>query len=387
MGESVRIGRVAGIEVGFNWSLLVVFWLIAWSLAAGSFPEQVPGYSSGAYWSAALLTALLFFGSLLLHELAHALVARRSGVEVEGITLWLFGGVARLRGEAMNAGVELRISAAGPATSIGVGGILLALSIPLDAVGAHPLVVGGARWLGVINIILAVFNLLPGFPLDGGRVLRALLWNKRGDRVSATRTAARAGRILAYVLIGLGIAEFALAASLGGLWFVFLGWFLLGAAQAEESQTLLRAALRDVRVQDVMSRDPVTVPEDTSVRQFIDSYALRHKFSTFPVVARSGQPVGLVTLSRVKQLPPEGRGRRRVHDVACALDEVATVAPEDLLVNVLERTEQCSEGRALVLDDGRLVGIVSPRDIQRAIVGAGLRGQAPRELAEAWPAA
>ncbi len=266
MGQSVRIGRIAGIEVGFNWSLLVIFWLIAWSLAGARFPTQFPGYTSAAYWTAALVTAVLFFGSLLLHELAHAVVARRCGVAVDGITLWLFGGVARFRGEAMNARAELRIAAVGPGTSIVVGAVLLALSFGLAAAGTPPLVVGATRWLGIINLVLAVFNLVPGFPLDGGRVLRALIWKKRGDRVSATRTAARAGRIFAYVLIGLGIAEFALAASLGGLWFVFLGWFLLGAAQAEESQTLLRAALRDVRVQDAMSPDPATVPQDTTGR-------------------------------------------------------------------------------------------------------------------------
>lgn len=377
MGESVRIGRIFGIDVGFNWSLLVVFWLISWSLASARFPGQIPGYSTTEYWVAAGLTGLLFFGSLLLHELAHAIVARRSGVEVDGITLWLFGGVARFRGEAMTARSELRIAAVGPAVSLVLGAVVLAISAATDAVGMSPLVAGALRWLGFINIVLGVFNLIPGFPLDGGRVLRAFVWGKRGDRVSATRTAARGGRIFAFVLIGLGIAEFALAASLGGIWFVFLGWFLLGAAQAEETQTLVRAALRHVRVNDIMSTDPVTVPKDTSVTNFINSYALRHRFSTFPVVDNDGQPVGLVTLSRVKEVDPEDRDHRSVGDISCSLDDVATASPDEPVSEILERLESCSEGRALVVSDDHLAGIVSPRDIQTALLGTGMREELP----------
>lgn len=372
MGESVRIGRIAGINVGFNWSLLVIFWLITWSLASARFPAQIPGYTPTAYWIAAGITAVLFFGTLLLHELSHAVVARRSGVEVEGITLWLFGGIARFRGDAMNADSELRIAAVGPATSIVVGAAALGASFILDAAGAAALLVGAARWLGVINIILAVFNLIPGFPLDGGRVLRALIWKRKGDRLAATRIAGQAGRIFGYLLIALGIAEFAFAASLGGLWFVFLGWFLLGAAQAEQTQTLVRAALQGFRVKDVMSRDPVTVPEETSIARFIDAYAMTHKFSTFPVTDENGRAVGIVTLSRVKEVPRDDRETKSIADIACGLADVATVSPDEPLTAVLDRIEQCSEGRALVVGDGLLQGIVSPRDIQRVLLGTGL---------------
>lgn len=377
MGESVRIGRIAGIDVGFNWSLLVIFWLITWSLAAARFPTEIGGYSTGEYWVAAAVTAVLFFGSLLLHELSHAIVARRAGVEVDGITLWLFGGVARFRGEAMNARSELRIAAAGPAMSIAIGIVLLSSVSLLQTSGISPLFIGSIRWLGFINIVLAIFNLIPGFPLDGGRMLRAFIWGKRKDRVSATRTAARAGRTFAYILIAIGIAEFAFAASLGGLWFVFLGWFLLGAAQAEETQTLVRAALREVDVADIMSSDPVTVPEDSTIARFMDSYALKHKFSTFPVVDVKGQPVGLISLSRVKNIEAQDREQRSVGEIACRLDDVATASPTDSALVVLERIEGCSDGRALVLSEGVLRGIVSPRDIQTALLGSKLSEQLP----------
>lgn len=377
MGESVRIGRIFGIDVGFNWSLLVVFWLITWSLAAARFPVQIPGYSNSEYWIVAALTGFLFFASLLLHEISHAVVARRSGVQVDGITLWLFGGVARFRGEAMTARSEFRIAAVGPATSIVLGSVALGTSLAIDAIGVSPLIVGAVGWLGFINIVLAIFNLIPGFPLDGGRVLRAWIWGKRGDRVSATRTAARGGRIFAFLLIALGIAEFAYAASLGGIWFVFLGWFLLGAAQAEEMQTLVRAALRDIRVDDIMSSDPVTVPQDTSVADFIDLYALRHRFSSFPVVDAEGLPTGIVTLSHVKQVDAEDRERRSVGDIFCALDDVATASPDEPVSAILERLDGCSEGRALIMSNDHLSGIVSPRDIQRALLGRGMREEIP----------
>jgi Zn-dependent protease/predicted transcriptional regulator len=379
MEQSIRLGRVSGVEVGLNWSLLVVFWLLAWSLAAGRFPAQIPGYATVTYWVAGVTTAIIFFACLLAHEMGHAIMARRAGVKVEGITLWLFGGIARLRGEAMNPAAELRITAVGPAISLILAGAFALVAWALESMEASDLLVGVAGWLGFINAVLAGFNLVPAFPLDGGRVLRAILWRRKGDRLGATRTAARAGRIFAYGLIGLGIVEFAYAATFGGLWFVFLGWFLLGAAQSEESQTLLRGALRDVQVEDIMSPDPVAIPESSSVETVIDQYALSHRFTTFPLKDDAGSVAGLVTLSRVKAVPREERPRTPVREIACPMDEVATVRPNDPAVVVLERMQACSDGRALVMENDQLVGIVSPRDVQRALDRAGLRGeQAPR---------
>lgn len=375
MEQGIRFGRIAGVEVRLNWSLLVVFWLVAWSLAAVRFPTQFPDYETQTYWIAGIATAIIFFASLLAHELSHALVARRAGVKVEGITLWLFGGVARFRGEAMTPGAELRIAAVGPATSLLIAGAFALIAFSLDATGIPDLVVGTAVWVGYINAILALFNLVPAFPLDGGRVLRAILWNRSKDRLAATRSAALAGRAFAYLLIGFGIAQFAFAAALGGLWFAFLGWFLLGAAQAEESQSLLRGALKDVKVEDIMSPDPVAIPESITVESFIEDYAMSHRFSTFPVKNDSGAVVGLVTVGRIKQVPQEERSKINIRRVACSLEEVGVAGPDESAVAVLERMQTCSDGRALVLEDSRLLGIVSPRDVQRALDLAGLRGQ------------
>ncbi len=374
MERDIRLGKIAGVEVGLNWSLLVIFWLIAWSLASGVFPELYPGQETASYWIAAVVAAIVFFGSLLAHELGHALLARRKGVKVDGITLWLFGGVARMRGETMDPGAELRITAIGPAISLVAAAIFGLIGLGLSALDASELVVGVPAWLAIINAALAVFNLLPAFPLDGGRVLRAWLWRRRDDRVSATRTAAAVGRAFGYGMIALGLLEFALVASIGGLWFVFLGWFLLGAARAEESQTLLRAALRDVRAGQIMSADPILLPASLSVRSFIEDHAMSQRFTSFPVEDEGGRVVGLVTLARVKAVPVEARDRTTLGEIACPLEQVATASPDDPAVRLLERMQECEDGRALVFEDGRVVGIVSPRDVQRALELAGLRG-------------
>jgi Zn-dependent protease/CBS domain-containing protein len=373
MSESVRIGRIAGIAVGFNWSLLVIFWLLTWSLAAGEFPDANPGYSDATYWFAALVTGLVFFACLLAHELGHALMARRLGMEVEGITLWLFGGVAKLGGEAATPRAELQVGAIGPAVSLAAAAVFGVAALGLDGFGVSGLAVTVPAWLARINAILAVFNLVPAYPLDGGRVLRALLWSRHGDRVRATATAARAGRTFAHVLIGLGLVDFAFGASAGGLWFVFLGWFLLLATRAEESGVLTRELLGGLRVRDVMSPDPVVAPASITVAELVDHYALRHRCSAFPLVDDDGRLVGLVTLSRVKAVPADHRRLTSVGSLACPLVDVPVAGPDDAVVDLLERMAASPDGRALVLEGDRLVGIVSPTDVARILQVATLR--------------
>ena len=372
--QGIRLGRIAGVEVRLHWSRLVIFWLITWSLAGGVLPTLYPGYASAAYWLAALVAAVVFFASLLAHELGHAVVARHQGVAVEGITLWLFGGVAKMRGETTDPNAELRITAVGPAISLVAAAGFGALAFALDAIGAPALIVGVPTWLALINAILAIFNLMPAYPLDGGRVLRAWLWKRRGDRVSATKTAAAAGRAFAYGLIGLGLLQFAFAATLSGIWLIFLGWFLLGAARAEESQTLLREALRDVHTRHLMSENPVTVPARLDVPSFVQNYVMAHRFTSFPVTDDLGHVVGLATLARVKAVAPELRDQMIVGDIASPLQEVPAVSPDDPATTLLERMQEHPDARALVVDAGRVVGIVSPRDIQRALEIIGLRG-------------
>lgn len=229
MTPTFRFGRVAGIEVSVNWTWLLVLALLVWSLSAGIFPETNPGLSDTTYLAMALVAASLFFASLFLHELGHALQARREGVEIDGITLWLFGGVARIRGEMPSPGAELRIAAAGPAVTLVIGGICMAV----PALASLPSSVDGVVvWLGYVNLALLAFNLIPAFPLDGGRILRAVLWRASGDMARATRAAAHAGRAFGIALIAVGFLA-AFADGFGGLWLAFLGFFLLSAADAE----------------------------------------------------------------------------------------------------------------------------------------------------------
>ena len=369
MNENISLGRIAGIHIGFNWSLLVVVALIAWSLAAGFFPVEVPGRAVGWYWLAGAVAAVVFLASLLAHELAHSVVAQRSGVRVDGITLWLFGGVSRLSGEVNSARTEALITAVGPLTSFVLGGVFLLLGLGLSAGHAPGLLSVTLNWLGTINLLLAAFNLIPAAPLDGGRILRAVVWARTGDRFRATRVASRAGLAFGIILIAYGLFTFAATGNvIGGVWAVFLGWFLLSAARAEETSGLIRQALVGVTVGDVMTPRPIHVPDDLSVEDLLHRFILGYRHSTFPTQGGDGRLTGLVTIAAVKNVSAEARPATRVHEIACPPDQVPSAAPGELLTTLLERLGGgCGEGRALVLQDGQLVGLVSPRDISRAL--------------------
>lgn len=378
MGESVPLGNIAGVHVGLNWSLLIVFWLVAWSLATTLFPNVASGASTAPYWGAAFLATILFYVSLLAHELGHAVVARRYGLQVEGITLWLFGGVSRLRGDAPDAQAELRIAIVGPLISFAIAVVTAALAVILIAARAPRLIVAVPAWLAATNALLAVFNVLPAFPLDGGRVLRALLWRHRGNRVSATQSAARAGTWFGWALIVLGVVELFTTGSFGGLWLLFLGWFLIGAARSEAGSSMVHDALRGVRVAEVMSRDPVLVPDWIVVQEFLDQYALQHRHTTYPVRDFDGKVVGLVALQQVKLAAADHRHVLRVRDVMWPLAQVATARPDEPLLDLLERMNGYSANRALVFDGDRLVGIVSPSDVSRLLQLSAAGATSPR---------
>lgn len=379
MGETVRLGRVKGISVGVNWSVLIIFALVAFGLGSGRFPAAHPGYDTVVYTLAGLATAVLFFASILAHELGHALLAQRRGVQVEGITLWLFGGVARFEQEAVSARDDLQIAVVGPLVSLATAGVAVLLAAGLRLVGAPDLVVGVFGWLALINVVLGVFNLIPAAPLDGGRILRAALWHRHGDRTRAAISAAGAGRVFGFVLIGLGVVELAFGAGLGGIWFMLLGWFLVTAARAEETHTKLRGTLGGMTVRELMTPEPVVAPEWLTVEDFLDSYVFRHRCSTFPLRDLEGELSGVVTLRAIKRVPAEQRGEVRVGDVACPMSEVPTVTSDTQVADLLFRMGAgCTEGRTLVMDDDELVGIVSPTDLTRMVEYAELRGQ-PRE--------
>jgi Zn-dependent protease len=369
--DSFTIGRIAGISVGVNWSWLIVFALITWTLATSIFPSTNPGLADGAYVAMALIAALLFFTSLLLHEYGHALQARRDGMQIEGITLWLFGGVAKFRGMFPSAGAEFRIAIAGPLVSLALG--LLFLGVPM-LLGLPPTVDGVLFWLGSINIALLVFNLLPALPLDGGRVLRSILWYARGEFVSATRLAAGIGRGFGYLFVAAGVALIVFASPVTGIWLAFVGWFLLQAAGAEDRYVAAREALGGLRVRDVMARDPVTTPAGITLGAFMDDVAWSRPYTTYPVT-ENGEVVGLLQFRRVAEVPRAEWDRRSVRDCMIPRDEVPVVEQDDELVLAAGEVAEHEVNRALVLDAGRLVGLLSVTDVARALQmrGAGRR--------------
>jgi len=368
MNENLSLGRIAGIHVWLNWSLLVVAALIAWSLATSLLPSAASGETSGAYWTAGVVSAFVFLASLLAHELAHSVVAVRRGVKVEGITLWLFGGVSRFSTETSSPGSQALITFVGPLTSLVLGVVFYLVAVAVGG-GTHPgLLAATLAWLGYINLTLGVFNLVPAFPLDGGRLLQSLIWLRTGDRLRATRIAARIGMGFAYLLIAYGLATFVFAGSLiGGIWSVFLGWFLLSAARSEEAGGMIRQALSGISMREVMTPNPVQAPDDISVEDALHGYILASRHSTFPTHDASGKLSGLLTLTALKNVAPEARVSTLVRDIACPLDKVSTAGPADPVVNLLGASESCSEGRTLVIDGGRLVGIISPSDINRLL--------------------
>jgi Zn-dependent protease/CBS domain-containing protein len=375
VGDGISLGRIAGIRVAASWTLLAVVALLVLGLAGGVFPRGHPGLAPSWYLVAALIAAVLFLVSLLAHELAHALAARRAGVAVESITFWLFGGVARLAGDAASPVAALWIALVGPLTSLALAGVFAAVAVGLRGSGAPSVVAGVPGWLAWTNLGLALFNLLPGAPLDGGRVLRALLWLRHGDRDRAALTAARAGRVLGVVLVGVGVLQIFAGLGANGLWLAFIGWFLAGAARAEEQLATARGALAGVRVRDAMTPNPVAVPASATVAEVLADITTRLRFTSMPVLDDRGALVGLVTLRRLREVPPERRAATRVAAVACPRQDLVTVAPDEPLAELLGRLSAGEDGRALVLDGERLVGIVSPTDVMRAVATADLGGR------------
>ena len=367
MRDTLRLGRIAGFPVAVHWSVLVVVLLLAGGLADGVLPETAPGHSTATYWLVGLGGALLLLCSLLAHEVSHAVVARRAGVEVDGLTLWMFGGIANLRGEAPTARADLRIAAVGPVTSLALAAAFGVVWWMLDASGQSALVVSLAGWLSTINFVLAVFNLVPGAPLDGGRVLRALLWSRWGDRDRAEAAATSAGQTVGYLLVALGLLSFLAGDYVGGLWLMLIGWFLHGAARAEQAAYLAEHVLRGVAVGDVMSSEVRTVGSELTVEELVESQVLGGRHSAYPVVGPDGSVRGLVSLGQLRLVPAPARSTTLVGDVAVPLTQVATCTPDEPVAALLPRLAGDAGRRALVFAQGRLVGILTPTDITRVL--------------------
>ena len=368
MQAQIRLGRIFGVEVGLHYSWLVIALLVTLSLA-GHFGAHNPEWGAGLTWGAAIITGLLFFASIVAHELAHAAVARARGLPVRSITLFALGGVATIEKEAADAKTEFWMGIVGPVTSAGIGFACLALAW---AVGWRPPEFPPAplpamlMWLGYINTGLAVFNMIPGFPLDGGRVLRAVVWWATGDPARSTRIAARVGQAVAFLFIVWGLFRFFGGEGFSGLWITLIGWFLLDAARSSSAQLEVTESLRGARVGDVMRRDCPVVSGRDNLQTFVDEHLLRSGERCF-VVEEQGRLGGLITPHEVKGVERARWPYTTVDDVMRPLGSLRTVAPDTLVTEALELMGREDVNQLPVVRDGQLAGIVSRGHILRLL--------------------
>jgi len=361
-GHGLSLGRWGGIPVSANWTTLFLLALFAETLAVGVLPSARPGLAGAVYWLAGVATAVVFLATLLAHELAHALTAKRYGVGVRGITLWLLGGVTELDDDASRPRTDGLIAAAGPAASFVLGGLSV-----LGAwwVGSATLVGSALAWLAAVNILLAVFNLLPGAPLDGGRVLRAVLWARSGDRGRAEELSARAGRVLGYVLIGLGLFEVSGGTS-AGLWLVLVGWFVIGGANAERQQSAV-TGLKGIRAEQAMTLAPIAVADWWTVDQFF-ARVDPEQFGTgpFPLVDFGGQATGALTRPELERVPAERRDETRLRDIVAGRRVPPLLVPPSAQLASIVAVLRSHAGLAVVVDDAQHpIGIITAADLNR----------------------
>jgi Zn-dependent protease len=379
-GGSIQVGRVFGIRIGVDYSWFIVLFLIIWNLS-GYYDDVTPGSDA---FVLAVVSALLFFLSILLHELGHAVVALRNGIPIEGIDLWMFGGVAKLGRDTDSPGVEFRVAIAGPVVTLliavaclGLGAAVSSGSDALnsaqfsnDVTDATTAVLG---YLASINILLLAFNLIPAFPLDGGRVARAIAWKVTGDRNRATRFAARLGRGGGYLMIGAGVALYAFTGDLvGGIWLAFIGWFLAGAARSAEAQADFSGRIEHLRVADVMDAEPVAIPADWTLADAEQQFFMRYGWAWFPVIDTDGRLVGVVSLEAVQSVPVEERSVRRVSSVMARDDGSSglRVRLDDPLESLLGQEGLARLGAIMAVDgEGVLRGVVTVDAVRRALQG------------------
>ncbi|HEY3885606.1 MAG TPA: site-2 protease family protein [Vicinamibacterales bacterium] len=360
MKASIPLGRWFGIPVGLHYSWFILAWLIALSLTT-RFASMNSGWSTGTVWALALVTAALFFVSIVLHELAHSIVARASGVPVRGITLFALGGVSQIEKEASSPGKEFWIAVVGPITSLVIG-VACRVSVGAAGLGARTAAPSALTavlgWLAYINIALGLFNLIPGFPLDGGRVLRAIVWELTRSADRATRIAARVGQVVGFAFIAGGFFSLVLRGNFGGLWIAIIGWFLLESAQAYYAMAQVSSALRGVRVADVMARQCATIDPDTTLRRFVDDELLRLTSNCFAVV-RQDQILGLIASEDVKRVPHEEWDRTTVAQVMRPIQALHPLAPDVPAHEALDLMGRENINQVPVVTNGHLAGVVT----------------------------
>jgi Zn-dependent protease len=328
-------------------------------MSSGFFPQAYPDLPVWAYWVMGLIATVLFFGSVLLHELGHAVLALREGVPVKKITLFIFGGLAQITREPRTPGAEFRIAIAGPLVSLALAAFFGVLWLTDQAI---PYLAAPSMWLARLNLILAVFNMIPGFPLDGGRVLRAIIWARSGSMAKATRAAATVGQLVAFGFIGIGVFTIFSGNFFNGIWLAFIGWFLQNAAASSVTQSKIQEALRDVSVEQVMQRDFIRLPGLLSLRQVVDNYVLGDGRKTF-FVDEEGRAEGMLTLGEISRIPQRMWAFTRADKAMVPLNRLIQVQSDMPLQEALQEMEQAELAQVPVVNEGDLVGVLSREDV------------------------
>ena len=368
MAKGIKLFRVFGIQISLDYTWFIVFVLFAWSLSYGYFPFQHPGLPTGTYLTMGILSATLLFACVLIHEISHSVTANRLGMDIHEITLFIFGGVAQLTKEPEDAATELKIAIAGPAASL-VLALLFYGSAAAVNPEAFPLLKSVLGYLALINFILLAFNMIPGFPLDGGRVFRALWWMRTGDLNKATKVASNIGKGFALFLIVMGFFQIFMGNFVGGLWFVFIGVFVQQAAESGYQQVVIKKALSGLKVKDLMSKPVITVDETSSVTEAVENYFFKFHHASFPVKS-DGHVSGLLTLNNVRAIEKEKCSETRVSDAMNRLGPNDTMSPDDSAMEALAKmmsNHNGNLGRFPVVQNGQLVGIISRQDIMKML--------------------
>jgi Zn-dependent protease/predicted transcriptional regulator len=356
--QEIDLFKVAGVQIAIDYSWLVIFVLVLWSLSSGYFPSLHPGYPRSEYWLVGLVGTLLFFLSIVTHELSHAIVANRLGQPIERISLFIFGGMAHLGHEPTSARDELRIAAVGPLTSFVLGAIFLSIPRILHLSASYPMWASVFEYLGFINFALGLFNLLPGFPLDGGRILRAIIWGRTGDFRAATARASQWGQGVAYGLIFLGAVEIFSGSLIGGLWLIFIALFLKSAASSSYQGLVIEQVLGSVQVSELMARDPIAIDAVNSVSSAIQDHFMSHGHGGYPVMNGSNV-AGVVSLNQVRNCPVEERGSKHISEIMRPIDPAIVIAPDAPVSKALRQMSESNSARLLVMEQDKLVGLIT----------------------------
>jgi Zn-dependent protease/predicted transcriptional regulator len=363
---SFNIGRIMGIPVRIHYTLWLVLLLIAWSLAEGYMPQHYPGLGATTYWAIGIVSAIILFVSVFLHELSHSYIAKKNGLPIVRITLFFFGGVSEMSQEPKDPRLEVRMAAAGPLSSFLIA-IVLGTFWYLTVLVSGPVpIIATLYYAALLNGVLGAFNLIPAFPLDGGRVLRGSLWARSKNLLGATTNATRVSEAISLLMMAVGFFFVIFGDFINGLWIIFLGWFIRSGAETSLRQTRLTESLAGVRVGEIMTKDLLSVSPDASVQQLISDYFLVHPHGGYPVVS-NGKLLGVVTMSSVRSIPREKREVERVSEAMVPYERTFTVSPTTLAIDALQLMAKNGVGRLIVMDGDRIAGMVTRGDLMKTM--------------------